>query len=84
MQVGEEVGIPIEPCRRETFPAIVLATAYLYDVQGVSEDDVVVVCPVDSYVERPYFEMMYNLQKQAKRGKFCLNGNRTDLLERIL
>ena len=34
-QLGEEVGISVEPCRRDTFPAIALATAYLADVQGV-------------------------------------------------
>ena len=26
-QLGEEVGISVEPCRRDTFPAIALATA---------------------------------------------------------
>ena len=69
VQVGEEVGISIEPCRRDTFPAIALATAYLHDVQGVPEDDVVVVCPVDPYVERPYFEMLYKLQKQVEQNE---------------
>ena len=33
-QLGEGVGISVEPCRRDTFPAIALATAYLHDVQG--------------------------------------------------
>ena len=46
-QLGENVGISIEPSRRDTFPAIALATAYLHEIQGVSRDDVVVVCPVD-------------------------------------
>ena len=32
-QLGEDVGISVEPCRRDTFPAIALATAYL---QGLS------------------------------------------------
>ena len=27
-QLGDSVGISIEPCRRDTFPAIALATAY--------------------------------------------------------
>ena len=27
-QLGDEVGISIEPCRRDTFPAIALAAAY--------------------------------------------------------
>ena len=37
-QLGSNVGISIEPCRRDTFAAIALATAYLHDVQGVPED----------------------------------------------
>ena len=28
-QLGNGVGISVEPCRRDTFPAIALATAYL-------------------------------------------------------
>ena len=30
-QLGDEVGISVEPCRRDTFPAIALAAAYLND-----------------------------------------------------
>ncbi|MCD7737660.1 MAG: mannose-1-phosphate guanylyltransferase, partial [Lachnospiraceae bacterium] len=44
-QLGEAVGISVEPCRRDTFPAIALATAYLKDVRGVDENEPVVVCP---------------------------------------
>lgn len=33
-QLGENVGISVEPCRRDTFPAIALAAAYLKDVQA--------------------------------------------------
>ena len=46
-QLGGNVGISVEPCRRDTFPAIALATAYLVDVMGVSPEESVVVCPVD-------------------------------------
>ena len=31
-QLRESVDISIEPCRRDTFPAIALSTAYLHDV----------------------------------------------------
>lgn len=48
----------MEPCRRDTFPAIALAAAYLKDVQGVGEEESVVVCPVDPYVENDYFEAL--------------------------
>lgn len=68
-QLGEAVGISVEPCRRDTFPAIALATAYLVDVMGVSEEESVVVCPVDPYVNDDYFEMLKKLSEQADKGE---------------
>lgn len=68
-QLGKEVGISVEPCRRDTFPAIALATAYLHDVQGVNMEDVVVVCPVDPYVNDDYFKALSKLSKQAEKGE---------------
>lgn len=68
-QLGEGVGVSIEPCRRDTFPAIALATAYLHDVQGVSEEEAVVVCPVDPYVEDDYFQALKALGEQAEKGE---------------
>ncbi len=64
-QLGEQIGISIEPCRRDTFPAIALAAAYLKDVQGVSENEPIVVCPVDPYVETDYFEALKDLGARA-------------------
>ena len=57
-QLGMGVGISVEPCRRDTFPAIALAAAYLHDIQKVSSKESVVVCPVDPYVEQDYFEAL--------------------------
>ena len=68
-QLGEHVGVSVEPCRRDTFPAIVLATAYLVDVQHVDPDEPVVVCPVDPYVEAEYFEALRQLSAQAEKGE---------------
>lgn len=68
-QLGGDVGISVEPCRRDTFPAIVLATAYLTDVQGVNPDEAVVVCPVDPYVEDDYFVALKTLCEQADKGE---------------
>ena len=56
-QLGDSVQISLEPCRRDTFPAIALVSAYLRDVQGVDENEPVVVCPVDPFVEDGYFQM---------------------------
>ncbi|MCR5797617.1 MAG: cupin domain-containing protein [Eubacterium sp.] len=75
-QLGEDVGISVEPCRRDTFPAIALATAYLHDVQGVDENEAVVVCPVDPYVNEDYFEAIQNLWElaQADTANLTLMG----------
>ena len=67
-QLGENVGVCVEPCRRDTFPAIALATAYLHDVKGISEEEAVVVCPVDPYVESDYFEAVKKLGELAEKG----------------
>ena len=68
-QLGKEVGISVEPCRRDTFPAIALATSYLHDVQGVPEDEAVVVCPVDPYVNEDYFQAVKKLWELAQAGE---------------
>lgn len=68
-QLGEEVGISVEPCRRDTFPAIALATAYLVDVKKIDPEQAVVVCPVDPYVENDYFEALKELGIQAEKGE---------------
>ena len=67
-QLGENVGVSVEPCRRDTFPAIALAAAYLHDVRGISEQEAVVVCPVDPYVEEDYFEALRRLGERAETG----------------
>lgn len=64
-QLGNEVGISVEPCRRDTFPAIALSAAYLKDIRHLSEDAPVVVCPVDPFVEDNYFEALSRLSCRA-------------------
>ena len=68
-QLGEKVGISVEPCRRDTFPAIALATAYLVDVMHIDPSESVVVCPVDPYVEDSYFEALKELSDKADKGE---------------
>lgn len=67
-QLGEKASICVEPCRRDTFPAIALAAAYLYDELEVSADEAVVVCPVDPYVDNTYYEAVKTLQQLAEQG----------------
>ena len=67
-QLGMEVGVSVEPCRRDTFAAIALATSYLHCVMDVPRDEAVVVCPVDPYVEDSYFECVNRLYEAASKG----------------
>ncbi len=66
-QLGDNIKISIEPCRKDTFPAIALATAYLHDIQKVDENEAVVVCPVDPYVDDSFFKALEMLGKQAEK-----------------
>lgn len=68
-QLSENVNVCVEPTRKDTFPAIALATAYLHDILGVSGDDSVVVCPVDPYVNEDYFAAVKRLSDMAREGR---------------
>ena len=77
-QLGDSVGISVEPCRRDTFPAIVLAAAYLHDVVGISPGEAIVICPVDPYVNDDYYNAVHRLWElaQSDEAKLCLMGIR--------
>ena len=64
-QLKEKVDISLEPCRKDTFPAIALACAYLKDINGLDENEGIIVCPVDPYVENDYFVALNNLYKRV-------------------
>ena len=72
-QLGEEVGISVEPTRKDTFPAIALAAAYLKK-NGIEGDASVVVCPVDPYVNADYFECLKELSDEAGKANLTLMG----------
>lgn len=67
-QLGDNVNICVEPGRRDTFPAISLAAAYLKDVLGVGAEEPVVICPVDPYVEQQYFHTVNKLGELVAEG----------------
>ena len=75
-QLGESVGISVEPVRRDTFPAIALAAAFLKKT-GVEIDEPIVVCPVDPYVEADYFECLKELSEEAGKANLTLMGIET-------
>ena len=67
-QLGEQVSVCVEPTRKDTFPAIALAAAYLHDELGVDRNEAVVVCPVDPYVDNSYYEAVARMGEIAEKG----------------
>ncbi len=67
-QLGENVSVSVEPCRRDTCPAILLAGAYLHDELDVKEEETVIVCPVDPYVDNSYYETVAALDQYVQVG----------------
>ncbi|MFC5446773.1 sugar phosphate nucleotidyltransferase [Paenibacillus aestuarii] len=61
-QLGNNVSLIVEPERRDTFPAIALAATYLYSMRETSLNEVVVILPVDPYVENGFFEKVKELE----------------------
>ena len=73
-QLGDNVEISVEPSRRDTFPAIALSAAFLHDVKGLSQNESVVVCPVDPFVESGYFRTLVKLYDSIENDSLCLMG----------
>ena len=67
-QLGDKVSIIVEPERRNTFPAIALSAAYLYYEKRCSEDETVVVLPVDPYAESGFFDTLHKLDKAVQEN----------------
>lgn len=67
-QLGTNVSISVEPCRRDTSPAILLATAYLYDELHIGLEETVVVCPVDPYVDDSFYEAVAKLDMYVQES----------------
>ncbi|KRE10467.1 mannose-1-phosphate guanylyltransferase [Bacillus sp. Root239] len=61
-QLDNKADLIVEPCRRDTFPAIALAATYLYSVQDTELEEVVAVLPVDPYVENRFFNRVKDLE----------------------
>ena len=65
-QLGDNVSIVVEPERRNTFPAIALASAYLYYEKNCCPDETVIVLPVDPYVRSGYFQRLRELDQAVQ------------------
>lgn len=67
-QIGNDTEIVLEPERRNTFPAIALAVVYLALKKRVSDDEAVIVLPVDPYVGNEYFRVLKKMGKAAQEN----------------
>lgn len=66
-QLGDALSVVTEPCRRDTFPAILLACSYLAS-KGTSPDEPVIVMPCDSYTEAAYFHTIADMAKAVENN----------------
>ena len=67
-QLGDVDAI-LEPERRNTFPAISLAAAYLRYSKQLDENEVFVVCPIDVFAEVKYFELLAEVEDLVCSGR---------------
>lgn len=65
-QLGENIDVVTEPERRDTFPAIALASCYLKHEKGCGDDEIVVVMPCDPYTELEYFHAIGRMVEAVK------------------
>lgn len=75
-QVNGDYALVLEPERRDTAPAIMLACANLALEQGAGESDTVIVMPIDSYADQAYYDSVIRLDEavQADFAELVLMG----------
>ncbi|MBE6727807.1 MAG: cupin domain-containing protein [Ruminococcaceae bacterium] len=67
-QLGD-IGVAVEPERRDTFPAVAISCAYALSYCGATEQDCMVILPVDPYTDEGYFKTLGELE-----GCLCESG----------
>lgn len=75
-QLGEKVIQITEPTRRHTYPAILLAGAWLLEKEQIPETETIIVLPVDPYVEQEYFDKLAVMERALEESgaEICLLG----------
>ena len=66
-QLGNNVSIVTEPERRDTFPAIALASTFLKYKKHCNNDEIVVVMPCDPYTDLEYFNVIRSMVSCVKQ-----------------
>ena len=65
-QGGDDISVITEPSRRDTFPAIALATSYLAEEKCIDRNEVIIVMPCDPYTESGYFSAITEMAEKVK------------------
>lgn len=71
-QLGEGVDIIIEPERRNTYPAVLFAAAYMHYEKKIAKDDIVIVLPIDVFAAEGYFENLFKMEQSLKNSEYNL------------
>ena len=71
-----ETRIIVEPFRRNTGPAIVYAVKYLTEVEGISQDEAILVTPSDQIIEpqEQFVSMLPAIEQLAKKDVLVTLG----------
>ena len=64
-QLGQDVGVSVEPLQTRYFSCNRTVRGLSEGCAGVAEDEPIVICPVDPYVETAYFQALQALCDRA-------------------
>jgi mannose-1-phosphate guanylyltransferase len=68
----DDSKIITEPSRRDTFPAIALASTYMHTMAGADPSETMAVLPVDPYVDLAFFKKVLELETLLNEEKATL------------
>jgi mannose-1-phosphate guanylyltransferase len=68
-QLGDDIDLVLEPEKRDTFPAVLLAVAYLNSHRNLQSDEPVLVMPVDSMADDSFYETVFRLPEALERSQ---------------
>lgn len=60
-QLDGDYSLVLEPERRDTAPAIMLACEHLALLQGAHDDDTVIIMPIDTFADQSYYKSLSDL-----------------------
>ncbi|MBO0995919.1 sugar phosphate nucleotidyltransferase [Bacillus sp. SD088] len=62
-QISEDAQVITEPENRDTFAAIALASMHFFSNTDANKDTVITILPVDSYVDKVFFQTVKRLEE---------------------